>query len=239
VGGFAGDLEHQQEVHVEGAARLLEVHVEKAPVVRLAGCHHHVVDRGRQVTEESREWSRIGGIEGRYAQRFKLAGGELKAFGIPACEDQPDPLSVCSSGRFEPNAGAAADYNDSLPEELRFAPDGDGGCCGAHASSRNSRSRASTSRRERCRSRRSRSLRQLFAGLFRHHVRGIPVCPVHIVLSCALLVLAVGSLRTPKRARQIVRRCEGRRRRVNATGKPRRDFLEQPAVAVRIAERGE
>jgi hypothetical protein len=49
----AGDLEHQQEVRVEGAAGLLEVHVDKASVMRLASCHHHVVDRGRQVTEES------------------------------------------------------------------------------------------------------------------------------------------------------------------------------------------
>jgi hypothetical protein len=52
-------------------------------------------------------------------------------------------------------------------------------------------------------------------------------------------VLAVGSLRTPKRARQIVRRCKGRRRVVDAAGKPRRDFLKQPAVSVRVPERGE
>src|SRR5882672_3410120 len=43
----------------------------------------------------------------------------------------------------------------------------------------------------------------------------------------------------PKRARQIVRRCEGRRRCVDATGQSRRDLLEQPAVAVGITERGE
>jgi hypothetical protein len=49
----------------------------------------------------------------------------------------------------------------------------------------------------------------------------------------------VGGLRTPKRARQIGRRCEGRRRRVDASGQPRRDLLEQPAVAVRVVERGE
>jgi hypothetical protein len=46
VGGVAGDLKHQQGVLVEGAARLLEVHVEKAPVVGLAGRHHHMVDHG-------------------------------------------------------------------------------------------------------------------------------------------------------------------------------------------------
>jgi hypothetical protein len=96
-----------------------------------------VVDHGRKVTEESRQWSRIGGVEGRYAERFELAGGALKALGIPAGEDQPGPLSACSSSRFKPNTSAAADYNDSLPEEFRFAPDGNGCCCGAHDSSGN------------------------------------------------------------------------------------------------------
>src|ERR1700692_4518427 len=94
-------------------------------------------------------------------------------------------------------------------------------------------------RRERHRSRRSRSLRQLFARLLRHHVGGVPVWPVRVALPGALLVLALGCPASPKRARQIVRRCEGCRRVLDATGKPRRDFLEQPAVPVRIAERGE
>ena len=63
----------------------------------------------------------------RSAQRFEFAGSELKALGIPAGEDQPGPLGARPPGRFEPYAGAAADYNDSLPEEFRFAPDGNGG----------------------------------------------------------------------------------------------------------------
>jgi hypothetical protein len=128
----ACDLEHLQEVAVEGEARLLEVHVEKVPVVRLAGRHHHVVDRARQVSEESLDRSRIVGVEGRCAHRFELAGGALEAFGIAGGEDQPSSLSACSSGRFESNASATADYNDSLPEKFWFAPDGRGDGCGAH-----------------------------------------------------------------------------------------------------------
>ena len=42
----------------EGGASLVEVDVEKAPVVWPAGRHHHVVDRGRRVTEEAVEGSR-------------------------------------------------------------------------------------------------------------------------------------------------------------------------------------
>src|SRR5690349_19264336 len=59
------------------------------------------------------------------------------------------------------------------------------------------------------------SSRQLFAGLLRHHVGGVPVGPVCIALPDALLVLAVGSFRTPKGARQIGRRSEIRRRGVD------------------------
>ena len=52
------------------------------------------------------------------------------------------------------------------------------------------------------------SLRQLLAGLLRHHILGVPVGPVRVALAGALLVLAVGGLRTPKRARQIARGAE-------------------------------
>ena len=128
MGGVAGDLERQQEVLVDGAAHLLEVHVDKAPVVRPASRHHHVVDRGRQVTEEPLEGGRIRGIEGRGAQRVELARGALEALGISAGEDHDGPLSACSSGCFQPDAGAPADHDDGLPEEFRFALGCIGGC---------------------------------------------------------------------------------------------------------------
>src|SRR5262245_55878411 len=81
--------------------------------------------------------------------------------------------------------------------------------------------------------------RQLGPSLLRHHVRGIPFGPVLVALPSALFVLSVGSFCTPKRARQIVGRREGRRRGVDATGQPGCELLEQPTVAVRIMERGE
>jgi hypothetical protein len=123
-------------MRVEGAARVLEVHVEKAPVVRPSSRHHHVVNRGRQVTEEAFEGSGIRGIEGRAAQNAELACGALEALRIPAGEDQLGSLSARSSGRFEPDAGATTDHDDGLPEEFRFALAGKGGSCGAHDSSK-------------------------------------------------------------------------------------------------------
>jgi hypothetical protein len=140
VGGVAGDLEHQQGMLVEGATRLLEVHVEQAPVVRPASCHHHVVDRSRQVTEEPLEEGRIRGVESRGAQRVKLARGALEGLGTPAGKDHPGALSAGSSGGFESDAGATADHDDGLPEEFRFAlhgKDGKGVGCGVHDSSKN------------------------------------------------------------------------------------------------------
>jgi hypothetical protein len=95
-----------------------------------------VVDRSGQFVEKLREAVKVGSIKGHSALRVEFARYLLKALGIPASEDQLGPLSVGSSGRFEPNPSAAADYNDSLPEKFRFAPNGNGGCCGAHNSSR-------------------------------------------------------------------------------------------------------
>jgi hypothetical protein len=135
VGSVACHLEHPQEVRVEGTAQLLQVHVEEAPVVRPAGCHHQVVYRCRQFSEESLQGSRIVGVEGRYAQRVKLAGGALQALGIPAGEDKPGPLRACSPGRFEPDAGATANHDDSLPKKFRFSLDGSGSAYHAHNSS--------------------------------------------------------------------------------------------------------
>jgi hypothetical protein len=77
----------------------------------------------------------------------------------------------------------------------------------------------------------SRSLRQLFAGLLAHHVLGIPVRPVRVGLPRPRLVLPVRGRRTPKRARQIVRRREGRGRGVDATRQPRRDFLNSQPLS--------
>jgi len=136
-GGVVGNLEHQHQMRVEGAARLGEVHIEEAPVVWPACRDHDVVDRGRQATEEPLERNRIRGVEGRDALRVEFTRGPLEALGIPAGENHPGSLSAGSSGRFEPDAGGTADYDDGLAEQFRFVLDGRGGACGAHGSSEN------------------------------------------------------------------------------------------------------
>src|SRR6266576_6345357 len=87
---------------------------------------------------------------------------------------------------------------------------------------------------------RSRCLRrQRLAGLLPDDVVGVPVRPVRIVLAGPLLVLAVRGRRTSERGRELARRGECRVVGVDASGQSRGDLLEQPAVAVRIFERGE
>src|SRR2546423_14841189 len=99
---------------VQSAARLREVQIDEAPVVRPASCDHHVVDLGRQVPEEPLERSRIRGVEGRGAQGVEFARGALQALRIPASEDHLGPLAACASGRLEPNARATADHDYGL-----------------------------------------------------------------------------------------------------------------------------
>ena len=116
----------------DGEARLLELDLPQGPVMRPGAGDHHVVDRGRQVSEESFQRSRIIGVEGGGAQRADLARGALEAVAIPGGEDQLCPLSARSSGGFEPDAGAAADHDDGLPEELGFAKGREDSACSGH-----------------------------------------------------------------------------------------------------------
>src|SRR5262245_33489842 len=134
-GGVARNPECQQHVLADGEAGLLELDLPQGPVMRPGAGDHHVVDQGRQVSEESFQGSRIIGVEGGSAQRADLARGALEALAIPGGEDQLGPLSTRSSGGFEPDAGAAADHDDGLSEEFRLARDGRGSSCGAHHSS--------------------------------------------------------------------------------------------------------
>ena len=76
--------------------------------------------------------------------------------------------------------------------------------------------------------------------LLADEVLGVPHRPILIALAAGpLLVLAVRGLRPPQRRGEVRRRSEGRGVSLNATGRSVGHLLEQPAVAVRIVERGE
>ena len=65
--------------------------------------------KGRvRLAEEPPEPFEVGGVEGGDAGP-ELAPDAVQAIRVARGEDQLGPLSACSSGRFEPDAGAAAD----------------------------------------------------------------------------------------------------------------------------------
>ena len=192
------------------AARPCEVDVGQPRVVGAAGGDHDVVDRRRQLVEEPLEALEVGGVERRTAQRAELACGVLEAFRVAAGENDIGALGPCSPGRLEPDPRAAADHDDRLPGELRPA---------AHVGVAHVGS----------------SVPACSATMYAAYQSGqfASRCPVRF--SCSPWA---ASARRSALARSL-RRREGRRRGVDATGQPGRDLLEQPAVAVRITERGE
>ncbi len=119
---------------VDLAVRPREVHVCEGRVVRAAGRDHDMVDRLRQTLEELRERGGIGGVEGRGAPGAELARGALEAVGVTTGEDDVGALGACAPGRFEADAGAAADDDDGLAEQLGLALGGSDGRSRAHGS---------------------------------------------------------------------------------------------------------
>jgi hypothetical protein len=119
AGGATCDCEREQQVLGEAASRLLWRHFEGRPVVGSAGGHHHVIDRVREILEERLQGGRIVGVEGRDPLRVELVRCLLEAFGIAPGEDDAGALGARSPGGFRPDAGAAADDDDSLAEQFR------------------------------------------------------------------------------------------------------------------------
>jgi hypothetical protein len=97
-----------------------------------AGRNHHVVDRGWEFLEERLQGGGIVGVEGRGALRVELERCLLEAFGIASGEDDASALGTGSPGGFQPDAGTAADDDDGLAEQFRFAltHDSSGAWCG-------------------------------------------------------------------------------------------------------------
>ena len=85
----------------------------------------------------------------------------------------------------------------------------------------------------------SRLSRQLCAGLLRRHVGGVPIRPIGIAHSGSFLVLSMRRFRATERAHQIGYRTERSHSRIDSSGKPRRNLLQQPTIAVGITEGGE
>jgi hypothetical protein len=91
-----------------------------------------VVDRGRQLVEEPLQRGRVGGVEGGGAARVDVARRLLEPLGIAAGEDHLGALATGAASGLEADAGTAADQDDGLAEQLRFALGPGGSGVGGH-----------------------------------------------------------------------------------------------------------
>src|SRR6266568_939657 len=94
-----------------------------------------MVDRCWQVLEESLQGSGVAGVEGRGALRADFQCRLLEPAGMAAGEDDIGTLSPGPPGCLEPDACAAADHDDGLPGQFRFALGGSRSGCAGHDSS--------------------------------------------------------------------------------------------------------
>src|SRR5690242_19276337 len=83
----------------------------------------------------------------------------------------------------------------------------------------------------------SRSCRLVLFRRLVHHVLRIPVGPVLVAPADLLLMLAMCRLGTTERSGQAGHRAIDRECRCRAAGQANGDFLDEPAVAVRVGER--
>jgi hypothetical protein len=79
-----------------------------------------MVDPVGKPVEELLQRCRVVGVEGGGAPRIDVERCSIEPLGVPAGEDHVGALGAGAAGGFEPDAGAAADHDDRLPEELRL-----------------------------------------------------------------------------------------------------------------------
>jgi hypothetical protein len=94
-----------------------------------------VVDWRGQLVEELLEPVEVGGVEGCRAEGAQLLRGAIEALGIAGSEDDLGAFGAGSAGGLEADAGAAADDDDGLSEQLPFALCGSDGRFSCHGSS--------------------------------------------------------------------------------------------------------
>ena len=75
-----------------------------------------MIDRLRPAIEEALEGVGIGGVKRLGASRTNLARSALEPLRATAGEDNLGPFLVCTPGRFEADASAAADDDDGLTQ---------------------------------------------------------------------------------------------------------------------------
>jgi hypothetical protein len=94
-----------------------------------------MVDRARQALEEPRQGSGVLGVEGRGVSRADLGGRFPEPVGVTAGEDDIGPLRPGAPGCLQPDAPAAAYYDDGLLGQFGPTLGGDSSGRGGHGTS--------------------------------------------------------------------------------------------------------
>jgi hypothetical protein len=93
-----------------------------------------VVDWPGELVEEPSEPHEVGGVESGDL-RTQLEADAMQAIRVACGEDQVGSRGASAPRRLEPDPRTAADHDDGLPAQLRFALCGRGGVRGPHESS--------------------------------------------------------------------------------------------------------
>ena len=105
----------------QGLAHVGDVHLEKRAVARATGGDEHVVDRCGDCFEKLLQGLRVVGIEGRGAQRADLRGRCVEPVRVSSGQNDFGAFDAGLAGGFKTDAGTAANDDDGLPGERRFA----------------------------------------------------------------------------------------------------------------------
>ena len=102
---------------VDIAARRVEVELSQLRVVGTRTGDQQVVDGCWQRVEEPPEPAEVRGIEGGDAGP-ELEAGTVQAVRVAGGKDDVRSLGASEPGRLQPDAGAAPDEQDGLPEQV-------------------------------------------------------------------------------------------------------------------------
>ena len=118
VCGVPSDLQRQQQMSLDVAARLCNVQLHQRRVVRTRVRHPHVVDRRRQLVEECAEPFEVGGVEGG-SLGAELGADAVQTIGIARSEDQ---VGLPRRGRAGPPRARCPSCRRSRRRFARRAP---------------------------------------------------------------------------------------------------------------------
>src|ERR1700761_6591625 len=102
----------------ERVSHLVRGHLQEWPVAWAGAGDQDMVDLTGNGVEESRQRTGAGRVKRGGASRVDVECRSPEALRVAACQDHISAVGACPSSGLEADAGAAANQNDGLPEQL-------------------------------------------------------------------------------------------------------------------------